>query len=141
MKNNPPQFNCSEVISALLTNDMDSHKIRGTRPLPVSQNSTSDIDLDHVQFDSLKADDKDCWKLKGSMHSSGWMIVARCCTVKDLLMSRSKGHYYYLLHRYYMYVHGTCPSFHRLIIRTEGKGYYKYYTSWCFHEQFLEQGD
>jgi len=59
----PPQFNCSELISALLTNDMDSHKIRGTRPLPVSQNSTS------VQFDSLKADDKDCWKLKGSMHS------------------------------------------------------------------------
>ncbi len=82
-------YNCVELISILMTDDMDDCKTCGTRPLGVSENASFIIDLDRVQFDDLKADDLGSWKQNGSKHTtSGWMIVARYSIVRGLLVAK-----------------------------------------------------
>ncbi len=107
-------YNCSELISILMNDNLTKDEVCGSRPLSVNDNATFVIDLDRVRFDDLKADDLGSWNQTGMKH-----------TLDD------KGHIYYsqgsvggqgyytLLRRYY--VHGTCSTFHRLIITIEGK--------------------
>ena len=111
-------FNCSELIHVLLTDNMDSRKICGTRPLAVSQNATFIIDLDRVQFDDLKADDLGSWKQNGSKRTY-FRLDDRGQVLYRQGSAGGKG-YYCLLRRYY--VHGTCSTFHRLIVCIEGMG-------------------
>ncbi len=109
-------YNCSELISILLTDDIDSRKVCGTRPLAVSDNASFIIDLDRVRFDDLKADDLGSWKQTGSkrtyfrLDDHGQIFYSQATT-------GVQGNYC-LLRRYY--VHGTCPTFHRLIVSVEG---------------------
>lgn len=108
-------YNCSELISILMTDDIDSHRVCRTRPLSVSENATF-VSLDCVRFDDLKADDMGSWTQTGSKHK-----YFRIDDQGHILYSQSshggRG-YYCLLRRYY--VHGTCSTFHRLIVSLEG---------------------
>ena len=109
-------YNCSQLISILMSDGLTSDKVCASRPLGVNDNATFIINLDRVRFDDLKADDLGSWNQKGSKHTI-------FCLDDEGHVHYSQGNvggkdYYTLLRRYY--VHGTCSSFHRLIVTIEG---------------------
>ena len=109
-------YNCSEFINILMNGCMTSSEVCGSRPLGVNDNATFIIDLDRVRFDDLKADDLGSWIQNGSKHT-----YFRLDDHGHILYSQGNvggKSYYCLLRRYY--VHGTCSSFHRLIVTIEG---------------------
>ena len=110
-------YNCSQLIGILMNNSLSGGKVCGSRPLGVNDNATFVIDLDWVRFDDLKADDLGSWIQKGSKHTI-------FCLDKEGHIYYNQGNVcgkgYYTLMRCY-YVHGTCSTFHRLIITIEGK--------------------
>ena len=70
------------------------------------------IDLDYVQFEDLKADDLGVWKSTGVKRAD--FVITR------FQVGRSLGSAHYTLFRR-CYVHGTCPTYHRLIVSIEGE--------------------
>lgn len=113
-------YNCSQLISILMNDGLTNEEVCGSRPLGVNDNATFVIDLDRVRFDDLKADDLGSWNQKGSKHTTFRLD-------DDGHIRYSQGNvggkgYYTLLRRYY--AHGTCSSFHRLIVTIEGKCVY-----------------
>lgn len=109
-------YNSSRLITILMNNSLGSHEVCGSRPLGVNDNATFIIDLDRVRFGDLKADDLGSWNQKGSKHTNFCFDDKGDIYYSDGNVSGLS--YYTLLRRYY--VHGTCPSFHRLIVTIEG---------------------
>ena len=70
------------------------------------------IDLDYVQFEDLKADDLGVWKSTG-VKRADFVITSGGETRFQVGRSYYGSPHYTLFPRYY--VHGTCPTFHRLI--------------------------
>ena len=105
-----------QLINILLAKNISQSKVCSTRPLTVTDNVTFIIDLDRVCFDDLKADDLGSWKPRGTKHTyfrfndQGEVVyytgTSRCKEAYDLI-------------RCY-YIHGTCSTFHRLIVSFEG---------------------
>ena len=109
-------YNCSQFITILMNDSLTGDEVCGSRPLGVNDNATFIVNLDWIRFDDLKADDLGSWNQKGSKHTI-------FCLDDNGHIHYSQGNvsgksYYTLLHRYY--VHGTCSSFHRLIVTIEG---------------------
>lgn len=86
----------------------------------VTTNATFIIDLDCVQFEDLKADDLGVWKSTG-VKRVDFVITDEGETIFEVGRSHDEEHYT-LFRRYY--VHGTCPTFHRLIVSIEGGSIY-----------------
>ena len=110
----PERFGASDLCNILLSFE---YKACSTRPLGVTENILFVIDLDFVHFEDLKADDLGCWKSTG-VKRKDFRIASNCETRYYEGCSSAKNHYS-LIGRYY--VHGTCCSFHRLIVSIEGK--------------------
>ena len=118
-----PLFSCvctpyksHRLINILMDNSTDKWQVCGVQPLGVTENATFIINMDHVRFDDLKADDVGSWKPTGTKHTYFCFSDAGE-TVYSQGVSHAAG-YYNLIHRYY--VHETCPTFHRLIVSIEG---------------------
>ena len=109
-------YNSSELIGILMNKNLSSDKVCGSRPLGVNDNVL--IGLDRVRFDDLKADDLGSWIQKGSKHTTFRLDNEGNIYYNQGNVRGNKG-YYTLLRRYY--AHGTCSTFHRLIITIEGK--------------------
>ena len=86
-----------------------------SQPLGVTTNASFVIDLDCVQFEDLKADDLGVWISTGVKRVN--FVITDGETRFEVGRSHGKEHYT-LLRRYY--VHGTCPTFHRLIASIKG---------------------
>ena len=74
------------------------------------------IELDDVQFEDFKTDDLGIWKSTG-VNRGEFVITIEGET--RFQVRRSHGAAHYTLFRRY-YVHGTCPTFHRLIVSIQG---------------------
>ena len=107
-------YSASDLCDILLSDDLNACRLQ---PLGVTDNASFVIDLDSVQFEDLKADDLGVWKSTG-VKRSDFIITSKGETRFQVGRSRGSAHYT-LLRRYY--VHGTCPSFHRLIVSIEGE--------------------
>ena len=132
-----PVFSCvstpyksHRLINILLDDSTDKRQVCGVQPLGVTENATFIINLDHVRFDDLKADDVGSWKPTGTKHTYFCFNDAG-----ETMYSQGVSHaagYYNLTRRYY--VHGTCPTFHRLIVSIEGIYMYIYIYILCTGE-------
>ena len=107
-------YNASELCSILLSDDLNSCRLQ---PLGVTENASFIIDLDYVQFEDLKADDLGVWKSTGVKRSD--FVITDEGEIR-FQVGRSHGTAHYTLFRRY-YVHGTCLTFHRLIVSIQGK--------------------
>ena len=109
-------YKSHHLINVLLDDHIDKRRVCGVQPLGVTDNATFIVDLDRVCFDDIKADDVGSWKPTGTKH-------IYFCFNDDGETVYSQGvpcgaGYYNLIRRYY--VHGTCQTFHRLIVSIEG---------------------
>ena len=110
-------YGCDELVDILLSNVVDKEKICVGQPLAVDSNMSFVINLDSVPFNDLKADDMGTWKSTGTKHTYFHFNKHGEVIYKPLSHFRNKV-YYNLTRRYY--VHGTCSTFHRLIVSIEG---------------------
>ena len=109
-------YKSHRLINILLDNAVNKRHVCHVQPLGVMENATFIVNLDHVRFDDLKADDVGSWKPTGTKHT-----YFRFNDDGETMYKQGSSHgtgYYNLTRRYY--VHGTCPTFHRLIVSIEG---------------------
>lgn len=106
-------YSASDLCNILLSDGLNVCRLQ---PLGVTDNASFVIDLDFVQFEDLKADDLGVWKSTG-VKRGDFVITSEGET--RFQVGRSHGATHYSLFRRY-YVHGTCPTFHRLIVSIEG---------------------
>ena len=107
-------YSASDLCDILLSDDLNACRLQ---PLGVTDNFSFIIDLDYVQFEDLKADDLGVWKSTG-VKRPDFVITSGGET--RFQVGRSHGSAHYTLFRRY-YVHGTCPTYHRLIVSIEGE--------------------
>ena len=107
-------YSASDLCDILLSDDLNACRLQ---PLGVTDNFSFIIDLDYVQFEDLKADDLGVWKSTG-VKRGDFVITSGGET--RFQVGRSHGSAHYTLFRRY-YVHGTCPTYHRLIVSIEGE--------------------
>ena len=107
-------YSASDLCDILLSDNLNACRLQ---PLGVTENASFVVDLDYVQFEDLKADDLGVWKSTG-VKRGDFVITSQGETRFQVGRSHGAAHYT-LFHRYY--VHRTCPTFHCLIVSTEGE--------------------
>ena len=107
-------YSASDLCDILLSDGLNACRLQ---PLGVTENASFIIDLDYVQFEDLKANDLGVWKSTG-VKRVDFVITSEGETRFQVGRSHGVGHYT-LFRRYY--VHGTCTTFHRMIVSIEGE--------------------
>ena len=90
------------------------------QPLGVAENATFLIDIDHVNYHDLKADDLGVWNPTGTKKTFFRFSSSGTLRFTSKRPSTSiNSSYYILTHRYY--VHKSYEKFHRQIADIEGR--------------------
>ena len=107
-------YSACDLCDILLSDDINACQLQ---PLGVTENTSFIIDLDYIQFEDLKTDDFGVWKATG-VKRGDFVITSNGETRFQVGRSQESAHFM-LFRRYY--IHGTCSTFHRLIVSILGE--------------------
>ena len=112
-------YQATEVARILMDPKIDSSKVCRVQPRGVTKNATFIIDVDHVNFDDLKADDLGSWITKGTKPTFFRLLANGSICLATGKPELQEGSDYYLLTRRY-YTHATYGLFRRIIVDIKG---------------------